>query len=51
MSVVLLVAALRFVRRIVRAGVLHPGFDVDRVLVARVAFVEVPRQAFLCQER
>ena len=39
-SVVLLVAALGFVRSFVRAGVLHPGFDVDRVLVARVAFVE-----------
>jgi predicted permease len=39
-SVVLLVAALVFVRSLARTGAVDPGFDVDRVLVARVAYVE-----------
>jgi putative ABC transport system permease protein len=39
-SVVLLVAALLFARSLVRAGSIDPGFDVDRLLVAQVSFVE-----------
>ena len=39
-SVVLLVAALLFVRSLMRATSIDPGFDVDRLLVAQVSFVE-----------
>jgi predicted permease len=39
-SVVLLVAALLFARSLMRAGSIDPGFDVDRLLVAQVSFVE-----------
>ena len=39
-SVVLLVAALLFVRSLMRATSIDPGFDVDHLLVAQVSFVE-----------
>ena len=39
-SVLLLVTALLFMRSLQRASSIDPGFDVDRLLVARVSFVE-----------
>jgi predicted permease len=39
-SLLLLIAALTFVRNLARASTVDPGFDVDRVLVAQVSFVE-----------
>jgi predicted permease len=39
-SVLLVVAALLFVRSLGRATSVDPGFDVDRVLVAQLSFVE-----------
>lgn len=39
-SLVLLVAALLFVRSLTRATTVDPGFDVDRLMVAQLSFVE-----------
>jgi len=39
-SLLIVVTALLFTRSLVRAATVDPGFDVDRVLVARISFVE-----------
>lgn len=39
-SLLLLVAALLFVRSLMRATAIDPGFDVDPVLVAQISFIE-----------